>query len=327
MALLSDIKGALAKLAQLVFPTELFRSGDAFVRPKVIHLAELPTNSETQEAFALSISEGDLADIVLSSASVLTKTVTLPRAALGKADAAISLQLKQSMPAQAAGLVWRKSAVSKTAETVVFSVFILKKAQIDTLMALSNTMGAKVSSVGIDVPSVEPFYRADESTSATTLWRNCALASVLMGTTWVVSQPLVKAGPIKAEIATLEKSVADLQAKALEARTTAGDAAGHAAAFAEAAEQFNGQRQRLDELASLTAALPDDTWVSELDLTGDRLSLTVFSASEPLSILALIDQLPWTGPTQLDGTIIPDSTTGQSRFQITVALKGMTPNG
>jgi general secretion pathway protein L len=72
-------------------------------------------------------------------------------------------------------------------------------------------------------------------------------------------------------------------------------------------------------LKELTDRLPDDTWLVDLRLEGNRLSLAGFSPSAA-SLIALLDASPMISETRFESPVIADPRVGRERFSLAAVI-------
>lgn len=314
MSLGQRIPGWVKQLFEVVVPRALFLPGLPRIVPTELRVSRVPLERSDQEK--IRSARGPIA-IALDPSLSLSRRLELPRAASAKADAAINLQLRQTLPGQAQGLLWRSSILRRDSEKIEYGVYILKQSLLDEVLTEVRRLDGQIEYVRIDAKGLAPIWERRPAGARTA--RNwvgfSALTVVLAGVVAVVGLALDRGALFDlvsartARIEELEKRRDTLQAKA-------GEGEKAATAMLQDMSAFSGQSRRLHILADLTDALPDTVWVSELSISGDRLVLSGFSSSEVTDVITLLQDLPWAKDVQLNGTISFDSYSGQSRFEI-----------
>jgi Tfp pilus assembly protein PilN len=302
-------------------PEALFLPGLYLTDPEEIEVSSLPiSEAMLAKIKAASLSRG--ANIALLSEACLTKEVTLPKAALPHAAAALALHLRQTLPNGGKRVIWRSIKRSGTSESASFLVCILKQQQLDALVTALTLSGAKVASVRIKGSTGASLWTG--STNKDRVRAIGLAATVILAllpaalTTALSMRDLAR---VKDEaLVTLER-VEQLKEQLLAEKGTDGDFEARKQNLTEAIAAFNGQSWRLQMLADLTDALPDSVWISELTISEGRISLAGFSVGEISGVLAAVQSIPWVATAQLDGPVSVDAAAGESRFQMSVEVK------
>jgi general secretion pathway protein L len=73
-------------------------------------------------------------------------------------------------------------------------------------------------------------------------------------------------------------------------------------------------------LASLTHILPDDVWLTELQIEGNNVQLSGFAGSAT-TVLGLLDQSPLLGNAAFRSSVTQDAQIGRERFDITAQIR------
>ena len=302
----------------MLLPRVLFTPGLPKVAPVEIRIATLPLDEVARHAARKARRPVSL---LLDLALCLRRRVDLPKAVGAKSDAAIALQLRQTLPGQGQGLIWRASATRRTATQVEYTVHILRQTQIDELIAELRALGAEVADIKVAVPGLEPLWQRSTSAARTAkIWMAfSALSVAVIGLIAVLGIELKRqelddlVSARSARTAALEER---LLAKGAEAETGKESAAG----ILSDMQLFSDQARRLRLLTELTETLPDTVWISELSISGDRLVLSGFTAGEVTEAITQIQSLPWAFGVQFNGAISYDSYSGQNRFELGMTL-------
>jgi Tfp pilus assembly protein PilN len=263
------------------------------------------------------------AEVLLDPAIALRREVQLPKAALSHAGAAVDLQLRQTLPAGGKGLVWRAEVQSLSGGKVDLVAHVLKEHLIAGLIKDMTASGADLSSIRIEGAETEPFWQARTgSRDQAKRWAAfTALAVGLIALALVINIELQRS-----ELAALVEARQE-RVKALEDRLATATAAASEGATDERAkaadlEMFAQQSRRLGQLVSLTEALPDAVWISELSLTGDQMTLAGFTSKDVAELVNILQGLDWADEVQLNGAVTFDIYSGQNRFDLTLRMAG-----
>lgn len=302
---------SLARMA----PAALVRAGLPPRRVRSVLVGALPLTDPAKAALALAGAGGAPVDVRLSRELFLIRSVAVPPAARKDAAGAVALQLRQSMPGQADGLVWRHAEGTGGA----VDVYILKSARLTEVL---QGAGVTVRRVLIDGVDAAPLYDARAETDRPERFWNRAVpvvgALALLAVLAVQGLAVMRAegavAEAEARLATLRDEAAAARAEA-EARN-----AQMTAEMADAARLLRESR-RLALVADLTRVLGDGVWLSSLALDGGTLRVSGFSSGDVAEVLAAIRPLDWVEAVDLDGAVAVDAASGDRRFQLIVTLR------
>lgn len=264
--------------------------------------------------------------IVLDPALALVRRVELPKAVATKADAALGLQLRQTLPGQGQGLVWRSMEIGRTGDKATYGVYIVKQSLLDDLLTELRGLGARVDRIDLGVPGLAPVWERHPATVQTAKnWAGFSALSVILVAVIAVIGLATDRSALVDLVSARSSQVEELERRFETKLTEADEGEKAAAAVLQDMAMFSAQSRRLQLLADLTAILPDTVWVSELSIAGDRLVMSGFSTSEVTEVISLVQSLPWARDVQLNGAISFDSYSGQNRFEIGLLISSEAP--
>lgn len=313
------------KFAQAI-PFWLVRAGLPAHGIRSVTVSSLPLTDKCKSDLSVAASRGAPVEVSLNPSLFLTKTILLPYAARGSAEAAIALELRQTMPAEAEGLVWRGYFVRNRHGNAEFNVYILKR---DQLTKLLRDAGGDLRRVVIQgVEDIDPLIDNRKQVDAPERFWNrataaaCGLAllAALGFQAWHLAQLRKEERTIGAELLTLRAQTTDAR-RAIEARNAATETKLRDAAM------LRSDRQRLLQLADLTRALDDSVWLSSTAINGTTLKLTGFTNSDVTTAVEAIQSLSWVASVDAEGSIVVDPGTGEGRFQLTVKQRQIGSEG
>ena len=262
-------------------------------------------------------------DLVLATGLFLPKTVRLPRAAARAAADAIDMQLRQDMPARAAGLVWRAEPLPRKGGVQPYRVHVFKQQELTALLQAASGTGAEVRRVLIDTAAPVPplFHRRSRADRITQGWHVLAAVLALAALGAVLGPQAWRTARLDAETAALEAELATLldEAAALKAQAVARDAA-RGGLVADVA-RFNADYRRFPLIADLTDRLDDGVWISSFALDGDTLRLAGFSRADLAQTVRAVQAAPWAAEVAIDGPVVVDPVRQENRFQLRVTLR------
>lgn len=304
-----------------LLPPYLVRAGLPPRRIRTVLISALPLEPSAKAALALAGQGGAAVDLRLAPDLFLKRSVDLPIAARRDAAAALALHMRQSMPGQAEGLIWRH--VRSQTDTGLVNVFILKQTR---LSEVSQQAGVTVRRVTIDGVQVSPLIDNRRTTDrperfwnrAVLLLATAILIAVLGTQAWTLSG-------LKSAIAAETARVATLRDRAAAARTTAEARSADASARLADRALLGQEGRRFHLIADLTRVLDSSVWISTLALDGRILRLTGHAQGEIASVIAAIRPLAWVETVDLDGAVSVDTSLNERRFQLIISLKPVAP--
>jgi Tfp pilus assembly protein PilN len=302
-------------LARLL-PPYLVRAGLPPRRVRSVLISALPLEPSAKAALALAGQGGAAVDLRLAPDLFLQRSVDLPLAARRDAASAVALQMRQSMPGQAEGLIWRH--VPSQTDTGLVDVFVLKQARLTEVLQQAGVTLRRVTIDGVQASPLidnrpttdrpERFWnRAAPSLAAATL------IAVLGTQAWTLSSLTTAISDETARVATLRDQAAAARATA-EARS-----ADSSARLADRA-LLGQESRRLQLIADLSRVLDNSVWISTLALDGATLRLTGHAQGEIAPVIAAIRPLVWVDSVDLDGAVSVDTPLDERRFQLIITL-------
>jgi len=303
---------SLARLA----PAMLVRAGLPPRRVRSVLVGALPLTDAAKAALALAGAGGAPVDVRLARELFLVRSVAVPAAARKDAAGAVALQLRQSMPGQAEGLVWRH-VDGGSGEAV--DVFILKSARLTELV---QAAGVTVRRVLIDGVEAAPLFDARAETDRVErFWNRAVPVVAVVALVAVLAVQWLALMRAEGAVAEAEARLAALRDEAAVARAEAEDRNARSAAQMADVARLVRESQRLVLLADLTRVLGDEVWLSSFAVDGAVLRLAGFSSADVADVLAAVRPLEWVEAVDLDGAVAVDAATGDRRFQLIVTLR------
>lgn len=275
----------------------------------------LPLESSAKAALRIAADDGAAVEVVLARDLFLKRSVPLPAVARRDAAAAVALQMRQSMPGQAEGLIWRH--VDGPGEAV--DVHVLKEARLTELL---QEAGVPLRRVVIDGVATTPLYDARAKVDrAERFWNRAVpvVALLLLGA--VLAGQGLALWRADAALADAEAQLATLRDEATAARAAAEARDAEGAARQADAIRMARDGRRLALMADLTAALGDEVWATSLMIQDDVVRLSGFVDGDVAQVLAAIKALPWVETVDLDGSVGLMEGSAERRFQVIVTLR------
>lgn len=306
-----------------VLPAGLVRAGLPPRRVRTVTLTTLPPDAAAAAVLAQAGRGGGTVDIALAPSLFLRKAVAIPAAARRDAEGAIALQMRQSLPAGAAGLLWRARPVGTRAGWADYEVLVLKRDSLAALLRACGTEPRRVVVAGMAglAPLIDNGRRAD---LPQWFWNRAAPALTGLVLLAVLTTQGWRLAELDAQERALRAEVSALGDRAAAARAAAEERGSAAAARVRDAARLASESGRLAELADLTQALDDGVWLSSLAIDGGTWRLVGFAQSDISAVIASVQALPWVASVAPEGSIVLDPVTGEERFQLVVLATAPT---
>ncbi len=295
-------------------------------------LAVIPTAPEVGSKISIPSPRQKVSEIrlVLSSRAAMRRRVELPAAASGALDEAIEFEIDRLTPFRSQDVVFRAKplGLGSTANTVSCDVVVVPRAQINAAVTWATQHGIQCDRAFVQQGEQTPTFL----TTLPLRMGTERLTRRRLRLPWLAALLAVVTG-VAAYSFHLERQQAILEAylgKITEARKAATAAIG-------ARDRVDQLRAALGEtmgirhtsplivaiLGELTGRLPDDSWLTEMNLTNNRLALSGYSSSAA-GLVPVIDASALFEGTRLSAPVTSDSRLNRERFSIETAI---TPQG
>lgn len=320
MAFRTDLVLAAKRFGASIFPSVIFDPGWGLLRTRRIEIAGLPLDVANREALRTAARRGEQLRVVLPPAALFRRKHMVRRSAMSKAAAAIAIELRQAMPAQANGLIWHLVFEKVEGDLAEYSVYIARKDLVLALKSEIESHGAILA--GIDIRGAGILVECLDGGEPRRRWLAGALG---LGIAMVIAVSFVAWN--RAESATtagdrLAARLAGLKNEAVKLRTELDTRESQSQSLAADLAEFGRGRGRAALLSSLSSALPDTAWLSELAISGTGVDMAGFTTGEVSSVLAALQGVPALQSPQLTAPALVDSLSGETRFQVRAVLPG-----
>lgn len=323
MAGIQAVRDLGARLMASELMRDLMRPGNPFRSATKLRIEDpWAEDLGPVERMAMSCQSAKV-DFVLPSSAFLVRELQLPRMVAAKATSAIAVNLRQTLPGGARGLDWRHIRKRRTQDGDLYTIYIAKEAALARLKAAGERAGIRALRILAEETGTSPFVDTLYERSISVFWQRATgaiLASLLI---FSVATPLLRARNIENANAIRAQETAALQEEAVAARSAADTIEKGLLAGRADIALLARDRKPLEILGSLAAVLGDETWAPEVTLSDGHIYLALLTKGKVPDILEELDGLEWVEAARLDGPIIPDSLTGQSRFQVVMDMPGV----
>ena len=274
-----------------------------------------------------SIPRGRFVDITLPAQSALIRTHRLPRSARAKLGEILSLDLRRSTPLDPSDLVWAHRIAGRFDRELLVEQVVLKRDALDLVVAKLARRDLHLGRVRVarakDVITV-----LDGRNSRAALLGIWPKANLALATLVITLAVLAILGPQLAretELAERHARVDLLRQRTVAARTVVemqqADQAGSVALLRHLVE-----RPRVSEiLRELTLSLPDKVWITDADITADRLRFSGFVDGSAAELAIGLKASTLFRDPELSGPVSIAAGSGAERFEISVGLSQQSP--
>lgn len=262
-------------------------------------------------------------DILLGPELLLEKKLNLPVAARSNLSKTIGLNMRQTLPGGGADFLWCYGKGKRDKSILEIPVYLFKKSALAEIKAMAAIQKVKLRTVAVaEDATALPFWDDRKHVDRPRwFWQTVSVVLLLGLTGLVVWQETNKITTMQNHIANLEKKKTALSSKGVELRTKMDTENTSVAAISRDLEMFQTEFHRLPILLDLTDTLSDETWISELAISGNELHLSGFTGRDVTQVMASIRDLLWVQRVDLDGPVSFDSISRRNRFDLSIILR------
>lgn len=263
---------------------------------------------------------GQMLDVELPVSAFLTKEITAPKAAQSQLNKIVDLAVQNSSPNGAKSVIWRHQITGKESKSLTVKIYLIKKALLERLKAEVTAAGstirtARIQGVTANAPLIDNRAQSDKPLR---VWGIVAASVTTALVGLLIFGEVREARALQHQLGRLEDQKRQLAAQALSLRQAHEAAASAKSDIENEVSHLAHAHKRLPLLLDLTETFVDETWVSEISLQENRLRLSGFTTTEVSTLLAQLQELPWTSSVKLDGPISFDSLSRQHRFEFLI---------
>jgi general secretion pathway protein L len=296
-------------------------------RGRVHRFGQVPTTAETESQRSLSkllrgISLRNF-DVVVNipADSVLRRRVALPIEAAENLREVLAFEMDRHTPFKTEEVAYDYRVIETDVGTrkLTVDLVVVPKAMIDRAAATAGSFGLTARRIGIvddELNHCKPFnFRPYEATEWSTAQRPLVVA---LATTAVILAIIAWYLPLYFDhraSAAYEARLEATRAEALQAE----DVKKRLAAAMDLNRRLVDMRAATPTttrlLADVTDRLPDDTWLTELQLQNGELALTGYSPSAA-ALISKLETSPLLSDVRFGSPVTPDAEVGSERFHI-----------
>jgi general secretion pathway protein L len=296
--------------------------------PSSLSIGRLPTIEAAPLPPALAAAMLDRPTVVLlPRAKVLRRTIELPLAAERELEAALAFEIDRQTPF-APDRVYRAFHLrdrDRERKVIRAELAVVERTIVDRALELIGSYGIVASAVTVegDINRDFNFLPRRHSPYARS-WRSEPWKPIVIAATILLTAgTAVQAWLVHAEALDLDRKVA-----AMRDVGRRGETVREAITSAIAAAHFLPERQAapraVEIVDALSQALPDDTWVFELELTEHDLRIAGFSTDVP-TVIERLQQVALFETPQLRSPVVHMPGKNGDRFDLAVRVKRELP--
>ena len=255
--------------------------------------------------------------LCLDPALVLVRTLKLPAAAEAHLDAILAHHIGLLVPVDPASLAFAARVTARDGGTIAVAVAIVRRATLAAAQqAVAQAGGRLVHAVArLAETEVELLHPTAAPPRPRPLrWLDAALAVLLAATiAGLLLRATTREQDLVAEINQLRPAAAAVTALRREADTLAQRAAGVQALLSAPPAPLI--------LAELTRLLPDDTWLSSLQIQGGSIAMAGTSP-RPAALIGLLDASPYFADARFRAAVTVGADGVRQHFDLTAKMRG-----
>jgi general secretion pathway protein L len=264
--------------------------------------------------------------VALPADRVLRRVIELPAAAAENLREVLSFEMDRHTPFRADEVAfdYRVAGIDAAAKRLRVALAVVPRGLVDEALRAAARLGVRPDRVA---PAGE-----DEDAGMNLLAPEAARRGPLgrrLSATLAVACVLLAAGAVAVPLIRQQEALAAYQAAIAEARSqaVAADALKQRLASTLERSRFLVERRRsiptvAELLREVTERLPDNSWLMQLRLAGDRVTLSGFSPSAA-SLVALLEDSPLLAEVRFASPVIVDPRSGLERFNFAAVASSM----
>jgi general secretion pathway protein L len=251
----------------------------------------------------------------------LRTTASLPLAAERNLAQVISFEFERLVPFKQSEVyfAYRVTARSKAAQTLGVELTVVPHAELAKIIAALPSLGLQAAEIQVAGPTIDAIttipIASEKRTTHSPLGRRINLGLGAIAILLAIACVAIPLWQDSTTIDSLDAQIANARRQAEASATLQNqiDAAGRDQRFL--IDRKTASPTMTELLATLTQLLPDDTYLTELDVKGDTVRMVGLTDSAT-SLLAAIAKSPSFRDASFESSITRDTKTNRERFDI-----------
>ncbi len=262
-------------------------------------------------------------DVVCNPDSLFSREVWVPRAGLKDAAQILRLDLENALPFPAAEVLTAETRWKTDGKTVYATQYLLKKTHLEALADALLNWGGAVRTIRVaKAPGAPLLFDGRRITDRPARRWGVATFLIAAGAIGVVATTqLQKQTRLSSQVATLQEEVSNLTERSVALRTELDAAKSARGSDLLAYDALEAAAGRVSVLSTLSQVLGDETWVSELTISGQNVLIAGFTSGASAEVIETIEREDWAANTQMTAPSARDVRSGKERFQLRFDLE------
>jgi len=313
----------------------LFRPGLGFARAKTIDILRdrpakgryvelsLAREAGVRTVYALTRRlPRKSVDLTLDPDLLLTREISIPKAARKDAEAIVALDTAENTPFDADQVTWTLGRWTRDGTRLQATQYLVRRDMLRAITDAVDGAGSTVQRVRLrSRQDLAPLIEVQPTNlSAREAWSIAAGAALLIAVTLSGWSAYLTRSSLRAEIASIEQGNDALRAEALRLQEALSTRDEQLAELRAAVGFLDENGNRLPLLAQLTKALGDDVSVSDFRVQGGKVTLTAQADGDGFAVLETVTGLNGVREAQLTAPIMADPRSNRERVQMEIAL-------
>lgn len=285
------------------------------------HWAHSITIHTLDQEIDASIS-GTYLDVRIGPQLLLHKELSFPIAVEKALGEAVDLQMRQALPSSGSGMSWCYAVISKTNTMISVGVWVAKLETLKTIQARIEAGNGILRHMRADVDyPVRDFFENYEHTDAPIrFWHQFNLALIAIFAGMVLWYDVQTDRNFQSAWESEQIKNEALIGQLAELRQLNDAAIGNQESLAQDLSLFETGYRPLAYLHALNQSLDDQSWVSELTMDAEGISLSAFSATDIPTLISAISAQSVFDKVELMGPVEFDSFSRKNRLDLFVTF-------
>ncbi len=265
--------------------------------------------------------KGRVVDVYLAPENALDRTIKLPKMRANDVLKVLRTNLQKASPIQLKDLTWRQGLVFKSGDKNIHHQLVIKNERLKIIEKTLEAIGLVTRKISVATANKEFIDYSEYHNRFNRAWLmlNILLITVSISF-WVVTQ-YSHLKELRIANSHLHAEIDDLRTHAINQVEKATIEARNAETAQLSTAELNYDRKRTMLLKNLTDFFSDNTWISEVVIKGQKVSLGGFSTQGIPDILSSLRQENWVKSAQLKSSISGARTSKSKRFQIEIMVQ------
>jgi general secretion pathway protein L len=315
-------------------PARLFVETSA-APPDLLAQIPEPGNAESRTSLQAVLQRPEISKLIgrgefglclrIPSRSALCRTIDLPLAAESNLSEVVGFELDRYTPFRADQVYYTHRLLERdaAAQRLSVEITIVPKPVVDEALAIARNLGWTPDRVDVADPSPHASHSNNLLAPTASAARRSGLRATyglaISAAILAVAAIAIPFAAAEHEAAAMTEEVASLEKQSANAATVGKEILALRSGEDFLLNQKQRSRTMSELLAQITHLLPDDTWLTDLRVTGSDVELTGVSASAS-RLVGILEQSGQFRDTNFHSPVTADQGSGKERFSIVTHL-------